>query len=90
LRPSGNAKEGQVKFRRFWRSSGAWVKFKISKFQQFVIGGYMLPEESLLVGYNSPDGLCSPRGKKRDRSDKRLSKKNHVQANAGGTRGVLA
>jgi len=30
------------------------------------------------------------RGKKRDRSDKRLSKKNHLQANAGGTRGVLA
>jgi bifunctional non-homologous end joining protein LigD len=45
------------------RRSGAWVKFKITKAQEFVIGGYTLPEGerkyfgSLLVGYNSPDGL---------------------------------
>jgi bifunctional non-homologous end joining protein LigD len=45
------------------RHSGAWVKFKITKSQEFVIGGYTLPEGSrshfgsLLVGYNSPDGL---------------------------------
>jgi bifunctional non-homologous end joining protein LigD len=45
------------------RRSGAWVKFKITKSQEFVIGGYTLPEGSrryfgsLLVGYNSPDGL---------------------------------
>jgi bifunctional non-homologous end joining protein LigD len=43
--------------------SGAWVKFKITKSQEFVIGGYTLPEGnrkyfgSLLVGYYSPDGL---------------------------------
>jgi bifunctional non-homologous end joining protein LigD len=45
------------------RRSGAWVKYKITKSQEFVIGGYTLPEGSrshfgsLLVGYNSPDGL---------------------------------
>jgi bifunctional non-homologous end joining protein LigD len=45
------------------RRSGAWVKFKITKSQEFVIGGYTLPEGSrkyfgsLLVGYNSPDRL---------------------------------
>src|SRR5262245_9806445 len=45
------------------RRSGAWVKFKITKSQEFVIGGYTLPEVghkyfgSLLVGYQSPDGL---------------------------------
>jgi bifunctional non-homologous end joining protein LigD len=45
------------------RRSGAWVKFKISKRQEFVIGGYTLPEGgrkyfgSLLVGYHSTDGL---------------------------------
>jgi bifunctional non-homologous end joining protein LigD len=45
------------------RRSGAWVKFKITKSQEFVIGGYALPEGSpshfgsLLVGYQSPDGL---------------------------------
>jgi bifunctional non-homologous end joining protein LigD len=45
------------------RRSGAWVKFKITKSQEFVIGGYTLPEASrsyfgsLLVGYRSPDGL---------------------------------
>lgn len=44
-------------------SSGAWVKVKITKSQEFVIGGYTLPEGSrsyfgsLLVGYQSPDGL---------------------------------
>ena len=43
--------------------SGAWVKFKITKALEFVIGGYTLPEGarshfgSLLVGYHSPDGL---------------------------------
>ena len=45
------------------RRSGAWVKFKITKSQEFVIGGYTLPEGSrkyfgsLLVGYQSPDGF---------------------------------
>src|SRR6516164_4852629 len=45
------------------RRSGAWVKYKITKSQEFVIGGYTLPEGgrkyfgSLVVGYNSPDGL---------------------------------
>jgi bifunctional non-homologous end joining protein LigD len=45
------------------RRSGAWVKYKITKSQEFVIGGYTLPEGSrkhfgsLLVGYQSPDGL---------------------------------
>jgi len=43
--------------------SGAWVKFKITESQEFVIAGYTLPEGSrshfgsLLVGYNSPNGL---------------------------------
>jgi ATP-dependent DNA ligase len=43
--------------------SGAWVKFKITKSQEFVIGGYTLPEGGrkyfgfLLVGYHSPEGL---------------------------------
>jgi bifunctional non-homologous end joining protein LigD len=45
------------------RRSGAWVKLKITKSQEFVIGGYTLPEGSrkyfgsLLVGYQSPVGL---------------------------------
>jgi bifunctional non-homologous end joining protein LigD len=45
------------------RRSGAWVKFKITKAQEFVIGGYTLPEGarshfgSLLVGYHGTDGL---------------------------------
>lgn len=45
------------------RRSGAWVKLKLTLRQEFVIGGYTLPEGSrkyfgsLLVGYNSPDGL---------------------------------
>jgi bifunctional non-homologous end joining protein LigD len=45
------------------RRSGTWVKFKITKSQEFVIGGYTLPEGSrsyfgsLLVGYRSPEGL---------------------------------
>jgi len=45
------------------RRSGAWVKFKLTKSQEFVIGGYTLPEGgrkyfgSLLVGYQSPDEL---------------------------------
>ena len=45
------------------RRSGAWVKFKITKSQEFAIGGYILPEGnrkyfgSLLVGYNSPEWL---------------------------------
>src|SRR6516165_460105 len=45
------------------RRSGTWVKYKITKAQGFVIGGYTLPEGSrsyfgsLLVGYQSPDGL---------------------------------
>jgi bifunctional non-homologous end joining protein LigD len=43
--------------------AAAWVKFKITKSQEFVIGGYTLPEGarshfgSLLVGYYGPDGL---------------------------------
>jgi bifunctional non-homologous end joining protein LigD len=45
------------------RRSGAWVKFKITKSQEFVIGGYTLPEGSrkyfgsLIVGYQGPNGL---------------------------------
>ena len=45
------------------RRSGAWVKVKLTKSQEFVIGGYTLPEGSrkyfgsLLVGYHVPDGL---------------------------------
>jgi bifunctional non-homologous end joining protein LigD len=44
------------------RRSGAWVKFKITKSQEFVIGGYTLPEDgrkyfgSVLVGYYSAEG----------------------------------
>jgi bifunctional non-homologous end joining protein LigD len=45
------------------RRTGAWVKVKLTRSQEFVIGGYTMPEGnrkyfgSLLVGYNSPDGL---------------------------------
>jgi bifunctional non-homologous end joining protein LigD len=45
------------------RRSGAWIKFKITKSQEFVIGGYALPEGnrkyfgSSPVGYPGPDGL---------------------------------
>jgi bifunctional non-homologous end joining protein LigD len=45
------------------RRSGAWVKFKITKAQEFVIGGYTLPEGarshfgSSLVGYHTTAGL---------------------------------
>ena len=45
-----------------WRS-GAWVKVKLTRVQEFVIGGYTLPEGSrkyfgsLLVGCYGPDGL---------------------------------
>jgi bifunctional non-homologous end joining protein LigD len=45
------------------RRSGTWVKVKLTRDQDFVIGGYTLPEGtrkyfgSLLVGYNSPEGL---------------------------------
>jgi bifunctional non-homologous end joining protein LigD len=45
------------------RRSGAWVKFKITKAQEFIIGGYTPPEGSrkyfgsLIVGYQSPQGL---------------------------------
>jgi bifunctional non-homologous end joining protein LigD len=45
------------------RRSGAWVKVKLTKTQEFVIGGYTLPEGSrkyfgsLLVGYYGPGGL---------------------------------
>jgi bifunctional non-homologous end joining protein LigD len=41
----------------------AWVKIKVTEAQEFVIGGYTLPEGSrkyfgsLLVGYQGPDGL---------------------------------
>ena len=54
------------------RRSGAWVKVKLTKSQEFVIGGYTLPEGSrkyfgsLLVGYNSPEG-SSIRRQSRDR-----------------------
>jgi ATP dependent DNA ligase C terminal region len=43
--------------------SGSWVKVKLTRVQEFVIGGYTLPEGSrkyfgsLLVGYHGPDGL---------------------------------
>ena len=45
------------------RRSGAWVKVKLTKTQEFVICGYTLPEGSrkyfgsLLVGYYGPGGL---------------------------------
>jgi bifunctional non-homologous end joining protein LigD len=45
------------------RRSGAWVKVKLTRSQEFVIGGYTLPEGSrshfgsLLVGYQSPGGI---------------------------------
>ena len=45
-----------------WRS-GAWVKYKLTREQETVIGGYTLPEGSrkhfgsLLVGYYGPKGL---------------------------------
>jgi bifunctional non-homologous end joining protein LigD len=45
------------------RRSGAWVKVKLTRQQEFVIGGYTPPEGSrkyfgaLLVGYQGPDGL---------------------------------
>src|SRR6516164_9056384 len=45
------------------RRTGAWVKFKITKSQEFVVGGYTLPEASrryfgsLLVGYQGSEGL---------------------------------
>jgi len=45
------------------RRSGSWVKYKITKSQEFVIGGYTLPEGgrkylgSLLVGYHGSEGL---------------------------------
>jgi len=45
------------------RGSGAWVKYKFTKSQEFVIGGYTLPEGgrkyfgSLLVGYPGTEGL---------------------------------
>jgi hypothetical protein len=45
------------------RRSGAWVKFKLARAQEFVIGGYTPPEGSrkyfgaLLVGYYGPEGL---------------------------------
>jgi bifunctional non-homologous end joining protein LigD len=45
------------------RRSGAWVKVKLTRSQDFVIGGYTLPEGnrkyfgSLLVGYQSTTGL---------------------------------
>jgi bifunctional non-homologous end joining protein LigD len=45
------------------RRSAVWVKFKITKSQEFVVGGCTLPEGgrkyfgSLLVGYHGSDGL---------------------------------
>jgi bifunctional non-homologous end joining protein LigD len=45
------------------RRSGAWIKVKLTKTQDFIIGGYTLPEgnrkyfASLLVGYQSSSGL---------------------------------
>jgi bifunctional non-homologous end joining protein LigD len=48
------------------RGSGAWVKYKFTKSQEFVIGGYTLPEGgrkyfgSLLVGYPGTEGFCLP------------------------------
>jgi bifunctional non-homologous end joining protein LigD len=45
------------------RRSDAWVKVKLTLAQEFVIGGYTLPEGSrkyfgsLLVGYNTSEGL---------------------------------
>ena len=60
----GLAGRQKIKFTLRKRSTQrAWVKFKITKSQEFVIGGYTLPEGSrshfgsLLVGYQSPEGL---------------------------------
>jgi bifunctional non-homologous end joining protein LigD len=45
------------------RRSDAWVKVKLTQRQEFVIGGYTLPEGgrqyfgALLVGYHGPGGL---------------------------------
>ena len=45
------------------RCSGAWVKIKLTRVQEFVIGGYTPPEGTrkyfgaLLVGYYGPEGL---------------------------------
>jgi bifunctional non-homologous end joining protein LigD len=45
------------------RRSGAWIKVKLTQEQEFVIGGYTLPEGSrkyfgaLLVGYYGENGL---------------------------------
>jgi len=45
------------------RRSGAWVKIKLTRAQEFVIGGYTPPEggrkyfRALLVGYYGPEGL---------------------------------
>jgi ATP-dependent DNA ligase len=47
------------------RRSGAWVKIKLARAQEFVIGGYTPPEGSrkyfgaLLGGYYGPEGLLS-------------------------------
>ena len=40
----GLVAKGKVQRTKSGRRSGAWVKFKIAKSQEFVIGGYTLPE----------------------------------------------
>ncbi len=57
--------EGRSSFQllQVFKSSQKRVKLKLTRAQEFVIGGYTLPEGnrkyfgSLLVGYNSPEGL---------------------------------
>jgi bifunctional non-homologous end joining protein LigD len=52
-----------LQFNESGRRSGTWVKFKITKSQEFIIGGYTLLEGrrkyfgSLLVGYHGPEEL---------------------------------
>jgi ATP-dependent DNA ligase len=41
------------------KRSGAWVKYRVNRGQEFVIGGYVPadPFDSLIVGYNGGDKL---------------------------------
>src|SRR6516225_5261866 len=60
---SFSLRSGALRASESGRRSGAWVKFKITKSQEFVIGGYALLEGnlkyfgSLLVGYQGSEGL---------------------------------
>jgi ATP-dependent DNA ligase len=49
------------------RRSGVWVKMRINKGQELVIGGYVRSGknfDSLIVGYHEGDDLCQGRAKK--------------------------